>query len=100
ASTRDRFRATDGPVLILHDTTEFVFQREKVDLIGSTGTTSGRKDKAGRPTTVTVCGILMHSSLVVRPEGLPLGMSAVKFWNRKKFKGTNALKKKVNPTRI
>lgn len=27
-------------------------------------------------------------------------MAAVKFWTRKKFKGTNALKKKINPTRI
>ena len=42
----------------------------------------------------------MHSSLVLTPEGLPLGMAAVKFWTRKKFKGTNALKKKINPTRI
>jgi hypothetical protein len=29
-----------------------------------------------------------------------LGISAVKFWTRKEFKGTNALKKKINPTRI
>jgi len=100
ASTRDRFGATDGPVLVLHDTTEFVFQREKSDLIGMTGITSGRENKAGRRTAITVCGILMHSSLVVTPNGLPLGMSAVKFWNRKKFKGANALKKKINPTRV
>src|SRR5262249_6213628 len=100
ASTRDRFRATDGPILVLHDTTEFVFQRDKSDGIGITGITSGRENKAGRRTTLTVCGILMHSSLVVTPDGLPLGMSAVKFWNRKKFKGTNALKKKINPTRV
>jgi transposase-like protein/DDE family transposase len=100
ASTRDRFRATVGRILVLHDTTEFVFQREKIGLIGSTGTTTGGKDKAGRRTAVTVCGILMHSSLVVTPDGLPLGVSAVKFWSRKKFKGTNALKKKMNPTRV
>ena len=42
----------------------------------------------------------MHSSLVLTSEGVPLGLAAVKFWTRKKFKGTNALKKKVNPTRI
>jgi hypothetical protein len=42
----------------------------------------------------------MHSSLVVTPEGLPLGLAAIKFWSRKKFKGTNALKKKINPTRV
>src|SRR5512144_3143210 len=27
-STRDRFAAADGPILILHDTTEFTYQRE------------------------------------------------------------------------
>jgi len=47
-----------------------------------------------------VCGLLMHSSLVVTTEGLPLGLAAVKFWTRKHFKGTNALKRTVNPTRI
>jgi hypothetical protein len=42
----------------------------------------------------------MHSSLAVTTEGLPLGLAAVEFWTRKKFKGTAALKKKVNLTRI
>jgi hypothetical protein len=34
------------------------------------------------------------------PAGLPLGLAAVKFWTRKAFKGTNELKRRVNPTRI
>ena len=42
----------------------------------------------------------MHSSLAVTTSGLPLGLTAVKFWTRKKFKGTNALKRKINPTRV
>ena len=42
----------------------------------------------------------MHSSLAVTTEGVPLGLAAVKFWTRKKFKGTAALKKKINPTRV
>lgn len=42
----------------------------------------------------------MHSSLAVTTSGLPLGLAAVKFWTRKKFKGTNALKRKINPTRV
>ena len=33
-------------------------------------------------------------------EGAPLGLAAVKFWTREKFKGTVALKKKINPTRV
>ena len=98
-ATHDRFAATDGYVLVLHDTTEFSFKREKPELIGSTRKVNG-KDKNGRPTFHTVCGILMHSSLVVTTEGLPLGLAAIKFWTRKKFKGCNALKKKINPTRV
>ena len=42
----------------------------------------------------------MHSSLAVTVEGLPLGLTAIKFWTRSKFKGTNALKRSVNPTRV
>ncbi|UGY11747.1 hypothetical protein HAP48_0001080 (plasmid) [Bradyrhizobium septentrionale] len=42
----------------------------------------------------------MHSSLAVTLEGLPLGLSAVKFWTRKKFRGVAALRREVNLTRI
>ncbi|MEY9420444.1 hypothetical protein ABIF69_006886 [Bradyrhizobium japonicum] len=87
-ATRERVAAREGPILVLHDTTEFSLKREKPDLIGFTGKTAGR----------TQCGILMHSSLAVTTEGLPLGLSAIKFWTRKKFKGTTALKRRINPT--
>jgi hypothetical protein len=42
----------------------------------------------------------MHASLAVTTEGLPLGLAALEFWTRKKFKGTTALRGKVNPTRV
>jgi hypothetical protein len=99
-ATHDRFVASNGPILVLHDTTEFSFQRESPDRIGVTCNVNSGRDKAGRIRAHTVCGILMHSSLAVTTEALPLGLAAVKFWNRKKFKGTAALKKKVNLTRI
>lgn len=98
-ATRTRFSTTDGMILILHDTTEFSYQRQKPDLIGSISVTCQGKDKAGRPMRHTICGLLMHSSLAVTTEGLPLGLAAIKFWTRKKFKGCNALKNKINPTR-
>ena len=98
-ATRDRFAATDGYVLVLHDTTEFTFKREKPELIGSTCIVNG-KDKKGGITFFTLCVRLMHSSLVVTTEGLPLGLAAIKFLTRKKFKGSNALKKRINPTRV
>jgi len=90
----------DGLVLVLHDTTEFCFRREQPELIGNVAIRAGRKNLIGGPQFYTTCGILMHSSLVITTEGLPLGISAIKFWTRKEFKGTNALKKKINPTRV
>lgn len=99
-ATSTRFSAIQGPILILHDTTEFSYQRDKPDLIGSIGTTWSSKGKAPRPTVYTICGLLMHSSLAVTTEGLPLGLAAIKFWTRKQFKGCNALKKKINLTRM
>ncbi len=36
----------------------------------------------------------------VTTAGLPLGLTAMKFWTRSEFKGCNALKKKINPTRV
>jgi hypothetical protein len=100
AATRSRFAGTSGFVHVLHDTTEFSYQRARPELIGQTNETFVGRDKEGRPQKRTVCGLLMHSSLVVTSEGVPLGLAAVKFWTRKKFKGANALKKKVNPTRM
>jgi transposase-like protein len=99
-STRDRFRSSDGLVLVLHDTTEFSFRRENPEPIGKIGIVGGRRDRTGQAEFYTTCGILMHSSLVVTTEGLPLGISAIKFWSREDFKGTNALKKKINSTRV
>ena len=42
----------------------------------------------------------MHASLAVAPEGLPLGVGAVKVWSRAEFKGPDALERKLNRTRI
>lgn len=99
-ATRARVQATQGHVFVLHDTTEFSFRREKNEAIGITRYTCSGVEEKGRPRLHTICGILLHSSLVVTPEGVPLGLSAVKFWTRKKFKGCKALKKKINPTRV
>jgi hypothetical protein len=99
-ATRERFEATEGTVLLLQDTTEFSYERARPELVGMTKSVNTGKDKKGRPRSHTLCGILMHSSLAVTTDGLPLGLAAVKFWTRKKFKGTAALKKKINRTRV
>lgn len=99
-ATRERVAATSGPILVMHDTTEFSYQREDVEAVGKTRISVAGAYQNGTPRLYTACGILMHSSLAVTTEGLPLGLTAIKFWSRKKFKGTNALKKKINPTRV
>jgi hypothetical protein len=81
-ATRDRLAAHGVLILMLHDTTEFTFHRHDVEPIGILHKSHVRKDKEGRPRHYTVCGMLMHSSLAVTPEGLPLGLAAIKFWTR------------------
>ena len=88
AATKSRMAAAKGPILILHDTTEFSFQRERPAAIGKTRALPSCWF-GNRP--ITKCGLLMHSSLAITLQGKPLGLTAVKFWTRKKFKGTNAL---------
>src|SRR4051795_8152743 len=100
AATRSRFAATTTPILILHDTTGFTFARKDRAPIGILHKSFMRRGKKGRPLHSVVCGILMHSSLAVTTDGLPLGLAAIKFWSRSTFKGTNALKRRVNPTRV
>lgn len=94
-ATRERAATVGGTLLVLHDTTEFSYPRENIGLLHK-----GRRNWGHPLGCHPLCGISMHSSLVVTPAGLPLGLSAVKFWTRKVFKGTNALKRRVNPTRI
>lgn len=101
AATRQRLASSDLLILMLHDTTEFSFHRSDVKAIGITHKTHVRKRKyETRVHHYTVCGIPMHSSLAVTTAGVPLGLAAIKFWTRREFKGCNALKEKINPTRV
>src|SRR5689334_12830850 len=47
-STRGRVIATDGAALVLHDTTEFGYQRDCTVVIGITKSINSDRDKAGR----------------------------------------------------
>lgn len=76
---------------MLHDTTEFSFTHNTPD-----GYLSYFK---GRHGTHTACGLLMHSSLAVTTDGLPLGLAAVTFWSRRGM-WTNAAKRAANPMTI
>ena len=100
SATRERVSTVEGPVLVLQDTTEFCYKRRRPELIGALGMTPVKRDLHGKIELRQTCGLQMHSSLAITPEGLPLGLCAAKFWTRPKFKGTNALKRKINPTRV
>jgi hypothetical protein len=100
AATAMRCATSEGPILILQDTTEFIYSRAQPGKIGFTKTINAGRYKAGQPNVVTLCGVLMHSSLAVTLGGTPLGLTAAKFWTRTKFKGTWTLKRHVNPTRV
>ena len=97
-ATRDRVSATDGIILILHDTTELTYHRNDDREIGHL--TTSHVGTVSRPRHHQVFGILMHSRLAVTPEALPLGLSAIKFLTRDKFKGSTTLKRHINPTRV
>ena len=83
-------------MLVLHDTTQLSYRRENIGVLHKPKHGPNDPWRHDHP----LCGISMHSSLVVTTAGLPLGLAAVKFWTRQKFKGTNALKRKINPTRV
>src|SRR5438552_5758823 len=57
-ATRERVHAMAGPVLVLHDTTEFSYMRGKPELVGLSG---GSVRRNGQETTGKRCGVLMHS---------------------------------------
>ena len=95
-ATRKRIPGTEELFLVVHDTTEFSYKREDMAAVGLVSKGSVRKDAAGRPVYFTICGINLHSSLAVTLEGLPLGLTAVKFWSRKEFKGQKAKRKAHN----
>jgi hypothetical protein len=99
--TRVRMEASKGPILMLHDTTEFTYSRENPSDIGYTRTLpTPEKLKKVFGDQSKACGILMHASLAVTPEGLPLGLVSTRYWTRQVFKNTNQMRRKVNPTRI
>ena len=72
-STRERMAAAGGPVLVLHDTTEFSYQRNRPELVGITKLiTNSKRDLAGNPRSYTACGILMVTDASSPPRGAAL----------------------------
>lgn len=100
AATAARVAANKGPTLILQDTTEFIYRRAQLGKTGVTKPVDARRYKVGQHSVQTLCGMLMRSSLAVTLTGTPMGLTAVKFWTRTKFKGALAFKRHISPTRV
>src|SRR5260370_9384564 len=69
-ATAQRFSSTDGPVLVLQDTTTFSYERERPELIGYAGSAITSAQRRGRPPPSPQCATLMHSILAETPHGL------------------------------
>jgi hypothetical protein len=78
AATASRVAATERPILILHDTTEFTYYRVRPEPVGVICQYSCRSPTYDRRQLYTVCGLLMHTSLGVTPDVLPPGLCAIK----------------------
>jgi hypothetical protein len=96
AAARERLPQGRSPVLALHDTTAPTYKREDTAAVGWIGTGSVRKDSQRLPVYFTTCGINLHTSLAITMEELSLGLTAVKSWSRKEFKGRKAKRKAHN----
>lgn len=94
-STKIRVTNNDGPILILHDTSEFSYKRSTPENIGFTREVKLGSKKHGIPQKHKICGILLHASLAITADGLPLGLCKAKFWTREQ-----SSKKKWNKKHI
>jgi len=95
AATADRFKVTGGTTFVSQEGYDiFSYKRERPEPIGYTGKATMRTGYKGNGlrNSLTQCGILVYSSLAVTSEGLPLGLSAIKFWARGRFHGCTALR--------
>ena len=76
-STRERVWQQQVIILVLHDTTEFTYQRDRPELIGITKCGHQQQTRSGwqSPFFARLWGMeKFHSSLAITTAGLPLGI--------------------------
>ena len=100
STTRRVLSSAEKTFLVLHETSEFSYNRDKTSNLGFIAKLANGKPRSHPDPHQRLRGILLYLSLVITTCGLPLGIAAVKLLTRKAFKRCNALKRKVNPTRI
>ena len=88
-STRERFGGVSGTMLVLHDTTQLSYRRETIGVL--------HKPKHG-PSDYwrhenPLCGISLHSSLVITPAGLPLGLAQRSLGRARSQRAKSAVRK-------
>jgi len=87
--------ATTAPILAVQDTTFFNYSRHpKTKGLGEISKFIGNRGE-----TLKTSGIILHSSLALSPEGVPLGILSQKLWTRTKPTGL-ITKSGKNATRI
>jgi hypothetical protein len=96
-STRDRFAATEERVLVLHDTTEFSYQRADRQAVGILHRSSVGRDRDGKLRHYVVCGIQMRSSLAITTDGLPLGPDSHEVLDPKRIQGLQCTQEENQP---
>ncbi|RDH41307.1 IS4 family transposase [Zooshikella ganghwensis] len=97
--TMSRVKSIKGPCLVLHDTTEFIYNRKKPLSNNSSPLSSTNKQyDVGFGKDYKTGSILLQASLAITLEGLPLGLTSTKFWTRKGSDPDKELKKKNSPT--
>ncbi len=102
-STHERIKKNDDEfTLILHDTTELTYTNHPSikDLNPGRRLKLRNPKKDGSKTIHYDYNLIMHTSLALTTNGVPLGVTALKIWDRDKFKDTTSMKRKVNPTRV
>ncbi len=85
---------------MLHDTSEFFYNLGKTNNLGFISKLPNAKQRSHPDPHRRLKRILLNPSLVLTTCGPPLGIAAVKLWTQNEFKGCNALKRKVDPSRI
>lgn len=86
SATADRVRASDTPVLVLHDTTTHTFNRVNEESIGWVKLHHNEFMQHRKEAPGLICGTLFHASLAVTSEGVPLGLLDAHFWSRENMK--------------
>lgn len=96
-ATVERVASVSDKVLVLHDTTDLVYPRHHIR--EGLGHITKHQSKNGVKELITY-GILLHMSLAVTTEGVPLGLMHQEQWCRDKLKCRRIRNSKVNYTRV